>query len=74
MDGLRREIDKRQADLEAQFEIVRQLHRQAAEQRELESLLHAYGEAKFGDEWWPGNAEMYLPADKAQRLAELLEA
>jgi hypothetical protein len=32
--------------------------------RELErtiELLLAYGAAKFGDEWWPGNARNWIP-------------
>jgi hypothetical protein len=30
------------------------------EQAELVALLNEYGEAKFGDEWWPGNAASWL--------------
>jgi hypothetical protein len=40
---------------------------------ELYELLGEYGNAKFGDEWWPGNAEAWLPQDRADRLAELTE-
>lgn len=36
-------------------------------------LLNQYGNAKFGDEWWPGCAEAWLPADDAAELAALLE-
>ena len=37
-------------------------------------LLQEYGEAKFGNEWWPSNADPWLGPDKGQELAELLEA
>lgn len=40
---------------------------------ELFQLLSEYGHAKFGDEWWPGNAQAWISADKAERLAELTE-
>jgi hypothetical protein len=36
----------------------------AARVRELErtiELLLAYGTARFGDEWWPGNARQHMP-------------
>ncbi|WP_236722371.1 hypothetical protein, partial [Mycobacterium avium] len=23
-------------------------------------FLHAYGQAKFGDEWWPGTADAHM--------------
>jgi len=36
-------------------------------------LLHEYGHAKFGDEWWPGNPDEWLPPEKAARLKELAE-
>jgi hypothetical protein len=35
-------------------------------------LLGAYGEAKFGDEWWPGEPTAWLPADEAAELIGLL--
>lgn len=35
-------------------------------------LLCEYGEAKFGDEWWPGNAAPWI-FGKGQELAALLE-
>ncbi len=40
---------------------------------ELIDLLNKYGEAKFGDEWWPGNASAWIDKEKAARLEELLE-
>lgn len=36
-------------------------------------LLSAYGEAKFGDEWWPGNAQPHLGAERGARLEQLLD-
>lgn len=39
---------------------------------ELIELLHAYGHAKLGDEWWPGNAAAVLGEERGRRLAELL--
>jgi len=36
-------------------------------------LLNAYGEAKFGDEWWPGNARAYLTDGRGEELERLLE-
>jgi hypothetical protein len=36
-------------------------------------LLNEYGTAKFGDEWWPGNAGGWLSDGKARELAALLE-
>jgi hypothetical protein len=41
------------------------------EPRELVELLNKYGEAKFGDEWWPGNPDAWLGSEDAQRLSEL---
>ena len=35
-------------------------------------LLNRYGKAKFGDEWWPGNASRYLPEAEAAELNRLL--
>lgn len=35
-------------------------------------LLGAYGRAKFGDEWWPGNARPWLDAKKGAELEELV--
>ena len=38
--------------------------REAARVRELErtiELLLAYGTARFGDDWWPGNARNWMP-------------
>ena len=40
---------------------------------ELYELLSAYGEAKFGDEWWPGNARGWISNEKAARLDELTD-
>lgn len=40
----------------------------------LVTLLNAYGAAKFGDEWWPGNAGEWIGEEKARALAELLAA
>lgn len=39
--------------------------------RELLDLLDEYGEAKLGDDWWPGMAEEWLGKEKAQRMNEL---
>jgi hypothetical protein len=36
-------------------------------------MLGEYGRAKFGDEWWPGNAEVWLGREKGRELYELLE-
>jgi hypothetical protein len=38
------------------------------------ALLHEYGSAKFGDEWWPGNAEAWIGPEKGRELAVLLDA
>lgn len=45
----------------------------AAEVRALVGLLNEYGFGKFGDEWWPGNAEPYIGAVRAVELRRLLE-
>ena len=45
----------------------------AERSRRLAGLLNQYGTAKFGDEWWPGNAAAWLPADAAAELATLQE-
>jgi hypothetical protein len=37
-------------------------------------LLNAYGAAKFGDEWWPGNAQPWLGEDEGTELELLLGA
>lgn len=37
-------------------------------------LLDAYGRAKFGDEWWPGNARPWLGEEDGGELERLLEA
>ena len=42
--------------------------------RETLDLLHAYGRAKFKDEWWPGNAQPHLGATRGARLEALLDA
>lgn len=36
-------------------------------------LLNQYGQAKFGDEWWPGNADAWLNQPDADELATLLD-
>lgn len=36
-------------------------------------LVTEYGQEKFGDEWWPGNAAEWIGEDKAAELAHLLE-
>lgn len=36
-------------------------------------LLTEYGEAKFGDEWWPGNAGDWIGEAKGLELARLLD-
>jgi hypothetical protein len=41
--------------------------------RRLVGLLNQYGAAKFGDEWWPGNAAAWLSLDEAAELATLQE-
>lgn len=35
-------------------------------------LLHAYGDAKFGDEWWPNDARAWMGEDEAEELAAQL--
>ena len=52
----------------AQLEAERSLRRA---QRIIE-LLGIYGRAKFGNEWWPGNARPWLGAKKCAELEELL--
>ena len=37
-------------------------------------LLNAYGQAKFGDEWWPGNAQPWLGGEEGAELELLLGA
>jgi hypothetical protein len=44
----------------------------AALERTVELLL-AYGEAKFGDEWWPGNASNWLTDGRGAELEQLLD-
>jgi hypothetical protein len=34
-------------------------------------LLNEYGTAKFGDDWWPGNAVPWIGREKAMELHEL---
>lgn len=41
---------------------------------ELVDLLGQYGDAKFGDEYWPGNPGPWLPREQAIRLAELTDS
>jgi hypothetical protein len=36
--------------------------------KRLAELLTDYGIAKFGDEWWPGNAEPWIGKQKSQEL------
>lgn len=36
-------------------------------------LLHAYGEARLGDDWWPGNAKPHLGEEKGGELEALLD-
>jgi hypothetical protein len=40
--------------------------------QEMISLLNDYGNAKFGDDWWPGDAYGYLSDKQAARLSELI--
>jgi hypothetical protein len=40
---------------------------------EMITLINEYGDAKFGDEWWPGNANGWIGDEKGNRLSELLE-
>ena len=40
--------------------------------KELLALLNHYGESKFGDEWWPGNASAFIGQERADRLNDLL--
>lgn len=35
----------------------------AAQVRRFADLITAYGEAKFGEEWWPGNAVSWIGID-----------
>jgi hypothetical protein len=35
-------------------------------------LLRRYGEAKFGDEWWPGNARNWI-GEQGRELEYLLD-
>jgi hypothetical protein len=44
-----------------------------AEVAELYQLLNEYGNAKFGDEWWPGNAAVWIGEQQAARLDELTD-
>lgn len=43
------------------------------EMAELYDLLSAYGSAKFGDEWWPGSAAVWIGPERAARLDELTD-
>lgn len=36
-------------------------------------LLGKYAEAKFGDEWWPGNASAWIGPVLGQELTEMLD-
>jgi hypothetical protein len=38
------------------------------------ALLNEYGDARFGDEWWPGNAGAWIGEVKAQELRDLMDA
>lgn len=40
--------------------------------RETIDLLNAYGEAKLGDDWWPGNAGAWIGEEEGRRLEYLL--
>jgi hypothetical protein len=44
-----------------------------AEMFELWELLTEYAQAKFGDEWWPGNAQEWIGQEKAERLWALTD-
>lgn len=35
-------------------------------------FLMAYGEAKFGDEWWPSMARHYLSAEQLANFSDVL--
>ena len=35
-------------------------------------LLNEYGQAKFGDEWWPGSPWAYLGRERGDELCRLL--
>jgi hypothetical protein len=37
-------------------------------------LLNEYGQAKFGDEWWPGSPWAYLGRERGDELCRLLGA
>ena len=35
-------------------------------------LLNEYGQAKFGDEWWPGSPWAYIGRERGDELCRLL--
>lgn len=35
-------------------------------------FLHAYAEAKFGDEWWPGMARLHFTPQQIVEFADVL--
>jgi hypothetical protein len=37
-------------------------------------LLNEYGQARFGDEWWPGSPWAYLGRERGDELCRLLGA
>jgi hypothetical protein len=39
----------------------------------LAELLNSYGEARLGNDWWPGNAGSWIGDDNAHELEDLYE-
>lgn len=45
----------------------------AAQVRRFAELVSAYGEAKFGDEWWPGDAVSFIGVGGGHELARMFD-
>jgi hypothetical protein len=62
----------RPADPESDAQKLARLEQQVAELTRTRDLLLEYGTAKFGDEWWPGNARNWIGA-QGRELEYLLD-
>jgi hypothetical protein len=52
--------------------VVSELTARVAELERLAALLSEYGQAMVGDQWWPGNASVYLAGEPGRELERLL--
>ena len=62
------EGDSNDAEIDAASELRDVAEAEVARLERQVELLNKYGEAKFGDEWWPGNAEPWVGKDVAREM------